>query len=404
MTRLHIAHITLGLDVGGQEKLLVELARRSDSARFALTFVSLSNRGKLADSLEAHGGRVIALNEPPGLRPGMIWRLRRLMRRERFDVVHTHDDKPLIYAAPAAWLARVPRRIHTQHHGALAQFTWRQRLLVRWAARLVDPFICVSHDGARYAAGMHVAPYRLRVIWNGIDLERFAFRGPQPAGPVVVVARLTAEKDVQSLLHAVRQVVNRLPQVRLEVAGDGPCRAELVRLTGALQLGQHVRFLGEVRDIPALLARASLFVLPSQSEGISLTILEAMACGLPVVTTRVGGNPEIVEHGTGVLVPPRDPAALAHGILRVLGNPDEAQLIGRAARRRVEAHFDIGKMVAQYEALYARLSMGGTPAGCDGRPTGCSLARDFGRASGSGPSDRAAGRRPCAAATEKLAP
>lgn len=353
MTRLHIAHITLGLDIGGQEKLLVELARHSDPARFALTFVSLSGRGKLADNLEALGARVIALDEPPGLRPRMIWRLRQLMRRERFDVVHTHDDKPLIYAAPAAWLARIPRRIHTHHHGAIPQFTRRQRLLVRWSARLVNPFVCVSHDSARYAAAQGVASRRLRVIWNGIDLDRFAFRGPQPAGPAVVVARLTAEKDVQNLLHAVRQVVDVLPQFRLEIAGDGPCREELVRLTASLRLGEHVRFLGEVRDVPALLGRARLFVLPSQSEGISLTILEAMACGLPVVTTKVGGNPEVVESGTGVLVPPRDPAALARGLLRVAGNLDEAQVLGRAARRRVETHFDIRKMVEQYAALYA---------------------------------------------------
>ena len=196
------------------------------------------------------------------------------------------------------------------------------------------------------------AARRLRVIWNGIDLERFAFRGPQPTGPAVVVARLTAEKDVQNLLRAVRQVVDVLPQFRLEIAGDGPCRAELERLAAELGIGDRVRFLGEVRDVPALLARARLFVLPSQTEGISLTILEAMASGLPVVTTKVGGNPEIVESGTGVLVPPRDPAALAHGILRVAGNPDEALFLGRAARRRVETHFDVRKMVAQYAAVY----------------------------------------------------
>jgi glycosyltransferase involved in cell wall biosynthesis len=367
MTRLHIAHITLGLDIGGQEKLLVELARHNDPARFAQTFVSLSGRGKLADSIEAHGGRVIALDEPPGLRPRMIWRLGRLMRRERFDLVHTHDDKPLIYAAPAAWLARIPRRFHTHHHGAIPQFTRRQRLLVRWASRLVDPFICVSHDGARCAAAQGIAARRLRVIWNGIDLDRFAFRGPQPAGPAVVVARLTAEKDVQNLLRAVPQVARVLPQFRVEIAGDGPCRAALERLGAELGVAERVRFLGEVRDVPALLARARLFVLPSQTEGISLTILEAMASGLPVVATRVGGSPEVVEGGTGVLVPPRDPEALAHAIVRVAGNPDEALLMGRAARRRVEAHFDVRKMVEQYAALYALDQ--GEPSRVSGRLT-----------------------------------
>src|SRR5438105_890790 len=110
--RLHVAHVTLGLDVGGQEKLLVEFARHADHERFALTVISLTGRGVLADTLESLGCRVLTLAEPPGLRPGMIWRLRRLLRSERFDVVHTHDDKPLLYAAPAAWLAGVPRRLH----------------------------------------------------------------------------------------------------------------------------------------------------------------------------------------------------------------------------------------------------------------------------------------------------
>jgi glycosyltransferase involved in cell wall biosynthesis len=354
--RQRVAHVTLSLDVGGQEKLLVEFARHADHARFALTFVSLTGRGKLADMLESLGCRVLALEEPPGLRPGMVWRLRRLFRAERFDVVHTHDDKPLLYAGPAGWLARVPRHVHTHHHGFVPQIGRRQRRLVSWAARLVDPFVCVSHDSARYAAEQGISTRRLRVIWNGIDLDSFPYHGPQLGGPAVTVARLSPEKDIQNLLHAVRQVADALPEFRLEVAGDGPCRDELVRLAGELDLGDHVRFLGEVRDVPALLGRASLFVLPSQSEGISLTVLEAMARGLPVVTTLVGGNPEVIEDGrTGLLVPARDPVALARGIFHLAGNHGQAQLIGRAARQRVETHFDVRRMVAQYEALYAEM-------------------------------------------------
>src|SRR6267142_1102563 len=108
LRKCRIAHVTLGLDVGGQEKLLVESARHADRARHELAFVSLSGRGKLADTLENLGGKLITLNEPAGLRPGMIWRLARVLRSGRFDVVHTHDEKPLLYGAPAARLARVP--------------------------------------------------------------------------------------------------------------------------------------------------------------------------------------------------------------------------------------------------------------------------------------------------------
>jgi glycosyltransferase involved in cell wall biosynthesis len=362
--RMRVAHATLGLDVGGQEKLLVEFARHGDHARFALTFVSLTGRGKLSDTLEALGCRVIAMEEPPGLRPGMIWRLRHLFRRERFDVIHTHDDKPLLYAGPAGWLAGVPRRVHTHHHGCIPQMGGRQRRLVAWASRLVNPFVCVSQDAARYAAEQGISASKLRVFWNGIDLARFAYRGPQPEGPAVTVARLSPEKDVRNLLGAARQVIDVMPGFRLEIAGDGPCRTELMELADELHLGEHVRFLGEVGDVSALLGRASLFVLPSQSEGISLTILEAMARGLPVVATRVGGTPEVVEDGeTGLLVAARDSAALAHGILQLAGNPQEARRMGLAARQRAEMHFDVRKMVAQYEALYDPTEAPSAPVG-----------------------------------------
>jgi glycosyltransferase involved in cell wall biosynthesis len=167
------------------------------------------------------------------------------------------------------------------------------------------------------------------------------------------VARLSPEKDIATLLRAARLVADAHPDFRLEIAGAGPCDADLRRLADELNLRGHVQFLGEVGDVPALLARARLFVLPSQSEGISLTVLEAMATGLPVVTTLVGGNPEVVlGDTTGTLVPAADPPALADAIIRLLADPDRAQLMGRAARRRVEANFDVRAMVARYEALY----------------------------------------------------
>jgi glycosyltransferase involved in cell wall biosynthesis len=279
--------------------------------------------------------------------------LRHLFRRERFDVIHTHDDKPLLYAGPAGWLAGVPRRVHTHHHGFIPQMGRRQRRLVAWASRVVDPFVCVSHDAARYAVQQGISASKVHVLWNGIDLARFAYHGPRPEGPAVTVARLSPEKDIRNLLRAIPSIIEVMPGFRLEIAGDGPCRAELMDLARELHLGEHVRFLGEVGDVSALLGRASLFVLPSQSEGISLTILEAMARGLPVVATKVGGTPEVVEDGnTGLLVAARDPAALARGILQIVGNPQEAQRLGLAARQRAEMHFDVRKMVAQYEALY----------------------------------------------------
>ncbi len=351
--RLRLAYITLGLEVGGQEKLLVEFARRVDRARFEGHLICLGERGPLADPIEACGWPVTALAAPPGLRPRLVWRLAKLFRQLQCDVVHTHDDKPLIYGVLAAQLAGVRRIIHTQHHGKLASLSRRQERLVAWASRGADCFVCVSHDSARQMIAQGVPAGRVRVLWNGVDLARFACHGPCPNGPIVTVARLSPEKDIANLLQTMAIVVRAEGTARLEIAGDGPCREKLLHLRDELGLKTQVAFLGSVRDMPALLQRASLFVLPSQTEGISLTLLEAMASGLPVVATRVGGNPEVVLDGvTGLVVPPRQPIALADAILQMRSNRAAAQRMGRAGRARAEAHFDVRSMVAAYESLY----------------------------------------------------
>jgi glycosyltransferase involved in cell wall biosynthesis len=351
--RRRIAHVTLGLDTGGQEKLLVEFARLADRQRFDLTFVSLTTRGRLAADIEAHGWPVLALDEPPGFRPGLVLRLAPLLRRLRADVVHTHDIKPLIYAAPAARLAGVRRVVHMRHFARLAYITPRQTRLANLAAHLTGAYVCVSEDSARVAAAEGVAAKRLRTVWNGIDTARFACTGPRPEGSAVLVARLSAEKDIGTLLRAVVLVVRQRPDFRLDIAGGGPLRDDLERQAAALDLGGRVRFLGEVRDIPALLAGGRLFVLSSLTEGVSLTLLEAMSCGLPVVATRVGGNSEVVADGeTGLLVPPADPEALARAMVALHADAARCRAMGLAGRARVERHFDIRRMIAAYEALY----------------------------------------------------
>ena len=351
--RRRVAHVSLGLAVGGQERLLVEFARHADRRQFDLVFISITDRGELAGILEDAGWRVCALDMPAGLRPQIIVRLAKLFRTLDCDIVHTHDDKPLVYGALAARLARVRRHIHTQHHGVLPQMTARQRRLVAWAGRLPRTFVCVSRDSANAMADMGLAPARIAVVWNGIDLEKYAYQTPRQNGPAVTVARLSPEKDIATLLRAAAIVVRSFPEFRLEIAGDGPERPALEQLAASLGVDKQVRFLGEIQDVADLLGKASLFVLPSRTEGISLTILEAMASGLPVVATSVGGNPEVVIHEkTGILVPAGDPEVLAGNLLWLARHPREGIIMGHAGRRRVVMHFDCRRMVAQYERLY----------------------------------------------------
>ncbi len=353
-----VFHVSFGLDVGGQEKLLVEFARMADRGQFDLRFISLGSRGRLAEDIEALGWPVTALGAATGLRPRLILKLGWLFRRWRPDVVHTHDQRALFYAGPAAWLTRVPMVVHTRH-GRDIHATPRQTVTARHLSRLVDRFVCVSEEVAALSGEQGVAGWRLRTILNGIDLSRFHFGGPDAAGPVVTVARLSPEKDVANLVRATALAAKQAPELRVEVAGGGPCLDDLKRLAASLDVGDRITFLGDVRDIPAVLAQARMFVLPSRSEGIPLTVLEAMACGVPVIATRVGGLPEVVVEGkTGHLVPPADPAALAEAILTVWRDPGGGQAMGRTGRQRAEDRFNVRRMVADYETLYLE---GGKP-------------------------------------------
>jgi glycosyltransferase involved in cell wall biosynthesis len=370
-SRVRVAHVTLGLEMGGQEKLLVEFARHADRNRFDLVFVSMTGRGCLAEDIQTHGWTVATLEQPPGLRPGMIFHLAKFFLHNLIDVVHTHDDKPLIYGALAARMAGVPRTIHSRH-GRSVHNSARQNKLVAFCSRWTDQFVCVSDESAQLTVQQGINRQKVRAILNGIDVGQFDYRGPCPGGPVVTVARLCPEKDVGTLIRATAIAVRAKPEFRLEIAGDGPCRADLERLVSDLRLGEHVLFHGQVRDVASWLGRASLFVLPSVSEGISLTLLEAMARGLPVVATRIGGTPEVVADGeTGLLVPAQRPSLMAEAMLRIAGDFERSRLMGLAGRIRVERLFDIRRMVEDYQRLYCDPDIGKRPSirriNCRGR-------------------------------------
>jgi glycosyltransferase involved in cell wall biosynthesis len=270
--------------------------------------------------------------------------------------VHTHNTYPHIYASVAARLAGVPVVVNTRH-GQRAGHGWKSRLPFRWASYLVNRIITVSDDAARLCIDNdRVSPRKVMRIWNGIDLSDFAFSGPVKHPTAISVARLSAEKDFPTLLKSVPAVVARIPDFRLKIVGDGPERGRLEQLVNELGIGGQVELLGERTDVPDLLADAGFFVSSSLTEGISLTLLEAMAVGLPIVATAVGGNPEIVVDGeTGYLVPSQNPPQLADAIVKLCQQPDEWATIGRSGRDRVVEHFDVQRMTHDYEQLYQGL-------------------------------------------------
>jgi glycosyltransferase involved in cell wall biosynthesis len=353
--RIRVAHVAPGLAVGGLERMLVDLARHSDRSRFELSFIAIGENGAMGQELAALGHSVTALGKKAELDPSLCLRLRRHLLESGAEVVHTHNNTALVYGAVAARLVGARQIIHTRH--GVEPVSRKAAALIRLIARSVNRLVCVSEDNAGLALNEGMPSDRLQTLLNGIDVQAFPYRGPSSGGRLVTVARLSPEKDIGTLIRAVAIARSSRQDLRLDIVGDGPCRDQLETLSASLGLNDAIRFLGERYDVAEVLPSASLFILPSLTEGISLTILEAMSIGLPVVATAVGGNLEVVVDGvTGRLVKPGDPEALAQAICHVLAAPGAARRMGRLGRERVEANFDIRRTVRQYETLYTSVS------------------------------------------------
>lgn len=360
-TKLRVCHVSMCLLTGGLERLLVEFGKNRDGERFETSFVALDGMGGPADELRAQGHHVECVADVVSGKLARLWRLIQIFRKGRFDVVHTHNTLAHFYGAFAAKLAGVPVVVNTQH-GLGCGKGWKARLQFRMANQLSDRVVGVSEDAALLCRRDDPRSAKRTVaLWNGVDLDRFEYRGPSTQPVAISVARLSPEKDYATLLRATWILIKDRPDFRLKIVGDGGERQKLEQLARELNLNDHVEFLGERSDVSSLLPQAGFFVSSSSTEGISLTLLEAMSVGLPVVTTRVGGNPEIVVEGkTGRLVAPHSPEELALAMRGLLKDQEAWPVYGELARQRVEQHFNVRNMVRQYEDLYRELLRDGT--------------------------------------------
>jgi glycosyltransferase involved in cell wall biosynthesis len=216
----------------------------------------------------------------------------------------------------------------------------------------------VSHDARRTALSHGISADRIRVIHNGINVEGFIEKSDvcnddNEQDSLVAVARLSPEKGISMLLRAVALLRDSIPELQLEIAGSGPCHAELLHEASELGIEGQVTFLGQVTHPGEVLGRGRIFVLPSLSEGISLTLLESMAMGIPVIATNVGGNSEVIKDGyTGLLVPDSDPQTLADAIRKLWYDSDLRFQLALAAKQNVAEMFHVQRMIHQYEQLY----------------------------------------------------
>jgi len=356
--------LVLSLSPGGTERLVIELCRRL-AADVDTVVGCLDEPGDWAAEVAKLNIPVISLSRKPGFHPSLSVRLGEVLKAQRIHVIHCHHYSPFVYGLLAAVMHPSVRVVFTEHGRLHGIGISRKRRLVnpvlaRWPSKICAVSAALKQD--MVAEGF---PERsIEVVYNGIELgrrpqpadraaARSALQLPDDAFVIGSVGRLDPVKNLGALCEALSLLGARCPTARAVVVGEGPERQALIDRAHALGIGNVVHFTGHRSDVRALMAAFDVYVNCSTYEGVSLTILEAMATALPVIATAVGGNPEVVvDQETGLLVDER-PRSLATAIATLASNPAQRQTMGDAGRWRVKRHFTIERMVNDYAAAYS---------------------------------------------------
>jgi glycosyltransferase involved in cell wall biosynthesis len=361
-SRPRVLQVVLSLNPGGTERLVLDLVMRIN-AEIPMSVCCIDEDGAWASQLRDIGVPVTSLRRIPGFQPKVGSEIHAVARRHDATVIHAHHYSPFVYSCLAR--ARAPRtRLVFTEHGRVSDAppSAKRRLANRVLSRFPTRVFTVSNDLREHIIAEGFSASQVEVIYNGIDVRPSA--APDARASVRArlgvddhtlvagtIARLDPVKDLGTLIRAVA-LAHRVRPWRLVIVGDGSERARLEQLAADLGAAGAVTFLGHRDDARDWLPGCDVFVNSSISEGVSLTILEAMAASLPVVATRVGGTPEVVTPDCGVLVPAGQAQQLADALLHLGGDAPLRAALGTAARARVEAMFSLDRMVRQYRDVY----------------------------------------------------
>lgn len=357
--KINILFVVLSLDIGGLEILLLEFLKSLNRNRYNPAVCVLQAGGGLIDEIKLLDIPVYVIPKKNGIDCTLPFKLRKLIKDKNIHIVHTHNSTPWIYAGIAIKWLKNTRLIHTKH----SNLNLNQKKLIKaenCLAQKTDYIIADSQDVSDFMIEKEkIIPTKIKLIPNGVDTRRFnnLNRQTKPGKKVVAtVGRLVEIKDQISLLTAFKTITQEFPSSELWLIGEGPLKEKLEKFSQTSGLDMQVKFLGNRRDIPEVLKQVDVFVLSSLDEGLSISLLEAMASGIPAVVTRVGGNPEIVqENQNGFLVEPRSPETLANRIMKLLSDDALAKRLGENGRNRVIKDFSIATMTQKYSLLYERL-------------------------------------------------
>lgn len=365
---LKVMRVLVSLGRGGMEKVIVDEIKRFDREKVSLSVCCVGRKGEYARELEEDGIKVyLCTKETGGNRIPLPLKLARLFRDENVDIVHSYSG---VYrdAALGALFSRVPAILHTDQGKFYPDRRWSR--LNHWLfSHFRDKVIAVSNELRDFLVNeVNISPKKVMTIYNAVDVKDHAIKidvqekkrqlNISPEEKVIgIVARLVPVKDHRTLFAAFKKVRQACPKTKLLIVGEGPLDEDLRRYASELGETENILFLGKRDDVRELLHIMDVVCLASLSEGLSLTLLEAMASARPAVATNVGGNPELVLDGlTGLLVPPRDPERMAEAIVALLRDDGRRRSMGEAGRKRVEEKFNIQNCVKEYEELYFNLA------------------------------------------------
>jgi len=361
---MRICHIITGLEMGGAEKLVLDIARKIAALGHPCAICVLWGDAGLLEDRPVGNIEVIRLRRKIKWNPFLVWTLYRVLKQMMPDIVHTHLIHATLLGRLAARWADVPVIVTTEHNTS----NWQKKYgflhrVYRWTARWNTKIFAVSDAVMeRMVRTGRIGEKCIQVLYNGIDVrafeepqQRMGKRSKQTSSPAVgTVGRLDPRKGHRYLLEASVDIIRQYPEASILIIGDGKMESSLKQVARSLCLSErNIRFLGVQKNTSEVLQNMDVFVLPSIEEGLGIAILEAMAAGVPVVATSVGGIPEIVTHGeTGLLVEPKNPKMLADAVLDLLAHPDKADRFRQNAKRMVMNKYDIQGTVEQLISYY----------------------------------------------------
>jgi len=367
--KYHVVHVVQSLDVGGMENGIVNIANIINKDKFKLTICCLSHKGALANRIVDNGVSLICMDWKGGVDLNLFWSLAKIFRDIGADIVHTHGWLSFVYGAVASKLSGIKVLINGEH-GTFNLDKTRRIIAYRLLSLFVSKFLTVSLSlKAELKKTLFIRDEKIVTIPNGVDAEKFRPRSseeiqtvkrsigiPVTAKVIGSVGRLEPVKNYEMLIQAFQELYKEFPRLYCIFIGEGSCRARLENLADSLGIKERVLFLGKMNEPQDALPVMDIFVLTSFSEGMSNTILEAMACSIPVVATNVGGNSEMVtKEINGYLVDSGNIIQLCNCI-RVLLTEDSRRLeYGANSRNIVKNEYELNKMVSKYENVYLEL-------------------------------------------------